>query len=64
MARGAFQKLDDVRRGHDGGHAVAVKFHDVRHVRGDGQLANFANSGARFHFQEFKAKTRRRKGAE
>jgi hypothetical protein len=64
LARGAFEKADEVRRGHDGGHAVAVKFHGMFHVRENGQPADFTDSGARFHFQEFNAKTRRREGAK
>jgi hypothetical protein len=46
VARGAFEELNDVRRGHDGGHAVAVKFHGMFHVRGNGQLADFADARA------------------
>ena len=53
MTRSAFEKLDDVRRGDDGGHAVAGEFHGVFHVRGNGQFAGFTNSGARFHFKIF-----------
>jgi hypothetical protein len=64
VPRGAFKKLDEVRRGDDGRHAVAVKFHGVLQVRGNGQLADFTDSGARFHFSNFNAKTRRRKGAK
>ena len=50
LACGAFEKLNDVRRGDDGGHAVAVKFHGMAHVRGDGQLTDFANSGGAISF--------------
>ena len=35
MTRRAFKELDDVRRRHDGGHAVAVKFHGMLHIRRD-----------------------------
>ncbi len=49
VARGAFEKLDDVRRGDDSGHAVAMKFHGVLHVRGNGQLTDFTDSWSRFH---------------
>lgn len=52
MARGAFEELDDVRRGDDGGHAVASKFHGVFHIRRDGQFADFTNSGTRFHSKQ------------
>src|SRR5450755_573699 len=34
FARGAFEKADEMRRGHYGGHAVASKLHCVLHVRG------------------------------
>jgi hypothetical protein len=36
----------------------------VVHVRENVQFTNFANSGARFHFQEFNAKARRRNDAK
>jgi hypothetical protein len=52
MARGAFEKLYDIRGGHDGGHAVSVKFHGMFHVRRDGQLTDFSNLGSRFHWQK------------
>jgi hypothetical protein len=39
-ARGAFEELDDVRRGHDSGHAVAVKFHDELPGRGRGMASS------------------------
>src|ERR1039458_3319400 len=61
LARGAFEKADEVRSGHHGGHAVAVKFHGVFHVRGNGHFANFTDSGTRFHFLNL---TQRRKGAK
>jgi hypothetical protein len=46
VARCAFEELDDVGSGYHGGHAVAVKFHDVLHIRGDMELAKFTYLGA------------------
>ena len=46
VARGALEKLEDVWRGHDCGHAVAVKFHGVLHVGGNGQFPGFSHFGA------------------
>ena len=45
QAGGAFEKADQVGRGHDGGHAIPGKFHGVFGLRGDGQFKGFADFG-------------------
>ena len=45
LARGPFEETDKVRRGHDGRHAVAGKFHRVLRLRRDGQFADGADFG-------------------